>query len=391
MPMIVYSKPTEILAWVNADTNKSLSHNLTQISPYKGTSGIQKKTKFDNFTINTAFNLDKTQKLTFDHSYIEYKNKNKTIGIGKINRSWSFSPFTSLILSSNAPPSNSFYLVINKNKKSSNTLFSMFGPWSIEIFNSFTSDTAKTKNPMLLGTRLAFEPVQNLKLELIKTSQWGGNNNDKDFSSFTNAVIGNTNENKHSNINQMAGFGFSYLSNPRNIPFKIYSQFIGEDEAGNLPSCFISLIGTTIDFGLNRNFSEFGFEYVDTRIDKTTNGNCGANTAYNNGSYDYVNDNISMGAQIDSESKSSRIWASSRLSDKLKISYSIRFITINDTNWTNHRLSSIKKRGHIIDIGAHWNINLLKINSTLTYQDLYLDRAGSQDRLNLSINTIYEF
>ena len=151
MPMIVYSKPTEILAWVNADTSKSLSHNLTQISPYKGISGIQKKTKFDNFTINTALNLDKTQKLTFDHSYIEYKNKNKTIGIGKINRHWSFSPFTSLILSSNAPPSNSFYLVINKNKKSSNTLFSLFGPWSIEIFNSFTSDTTKTKNPMLLG------------------------------------------------------------------------------------------------------------------------------------------------------------------------------------------------------------------------------------------------
>ena len=34
------------------------------------------------------------------------------------------------------------------------------------------------------------------------------------------------------------GFGVSYLIPSKIIPLRIYGQAIGEDEAGNLPSCF---------------------------------------------------------------------------------------------------------------------------------------------------------
>ena len=41
----------------------------------------------------------------------------------------------------------------------------------------------------------------------------------------------------------MAGFGISYLIPSNIMPLRIYGQAVGEDEAGNLPSCFAYLAG----------------------------------------------------------------------------------------------------------------------------------------------------
>ena len=56
-------------------------------------------------------------------------------------------------------------------------------------------------------------------------------------------LLGNTNDGVNSNINKMDGFGLSYSVPLNKNTYRFYSQAIGEDEAGNLPSCYAWMTG----------------------------------------------------------------------------------------------------------------------------------------------------
>jgi len=391
IPDSAYSDNIKMSAWINIDTKQPSFNNLNRNEISQNALGFHANKTFTNISSKLALGYSNKHNLSFDQSYIQLKSKNKIFGIGKINRNWSFSPNTSLILSNSARPSSSIYFLLDNKKKSQNGLFSWMGPWSFETFNSLLSNQNGIKNPMLLGIRVVINPTHNFKFELTKSSQWGGNGYNKNLSALAAAIYGNTNESANSNINQLAGFGFSFLSNSKNINSRIYTQFIGEDESGNLPTCYMNLIGNELEFLPGTFFTKIGFEYVDTRIGSTSNGHCGANTAYNNNIYNYTNYDTVLGTAIDTEGKSLEIWASSKLSDRTDINYSIKRITINDANWSNHRLSTNKQLGWLTNLEANWKINSIEINSRLTYQDFSLDKAKIKDGISLKISTKYIF
>ena len=226
---IAFSQPIMVEGWINTETKKSF-YKKSQNGVVGETSGFQITKKFNTFKSNLAINYSEKKILTFDRSFFEYKIRNSVLGVGKINRNWSFSPNTSLILSSNARPSDSIYFLTNRNE-SDNSLLSWTKLSSFEIFNSALSNSSGIQNAMLLGIRAVFKPTYNLEFELVKTSQWGGNGNPKTLSALLNSIFGNTNDTKHSNINQLAGFGFSYSYPFENKTIRTYTQFVGEDEA----------------------------------------------------------------------------------------------------------------------------------------------------------------
>jgi hypothetical protein len=182
----------------------------------------------------------------------------------------------------------------------------------------------------------------------------------------------------------------SFENNIIQMPNRTYAQVIGEDEAGSFPSCLIGLFGSNFTLK-NDLFSKIGFEYVDTRIDTTEHGYCGPQTAYNNTDYPYTNYGKSMGASIDSEGKQYSVWATTKLSEKTSMNYSIKNITINDFNSLNHRLSNTKENGWVTSLGASWKLNSLNINGTLTYQNLNLIKAQHNEGLSLNISADYIF
>jgi hypothetical protein len=390
-PICAFSEPLEFKSWINIQSNKSFSSNINKNGFLDNSIGIQASKNFYNFKTNLALSITQSDKkyLLYDQSFLEYKHRNSTYGFGKINRNWSFSEHTSLILSNNARPSNSIYF-LKKDSTSNGLLSSLVGPWSFETFNSVLSSSSRVKKPMLLGMRLIIEPYHNLKFELLKTSQWGGSGYSNSFSALSSAILGNTNESNNSNINQMAGFGMSFENNIIQMPNRTYVQIIGEDEAGSFPSCLIGLFGSNFTLK-NELFSEMGFEYVDTRIDTTEHGYCGPQTAYNNTDYPYTNYGKSMGASIDSEGKQYSVWATTKLSEKTSMNYSIKNITINDFNSLNHRLSNTKENGWVTSLGASWKLNSLNINGTLTYQNLNLIKAQHNEGLSLNISADYIF
>lgn len=382
----VQAEPLIIQGWVNTETGKSFE----QISSVKS-NGISFEKKYNNFNSKFQLNLLNDQTFSLDESNFNFNFKNTNIGIGKLKRHWSYSPITSLILSSHARPSNSVYINIKNKNKINNKFFSWLGPTSFEFFNSVLSNEDTPQNTMLLGARFELNPINNFKFEILKTSQWGGDGHSKSASALSAALIGNTNDKTHKNINQLAGYGFSYKIKSKLAPIKIYGQAIGEDEAGNLPMCFMYLFGLETMSHTQKFPSKIGFEIIDTRIDTTTNNNCGPNTAYNNHYYKYQNYGENLGAFIGTEGKSINIWIKSKIRQKTDLYYSLRHSIINDTNWSENSLSSIRQQGWNSKLKITWKHNSYKLYSQINYQDFSLIKKGIKEGFNFDVGIKYIF
>jgi hypothetical protein len=348
--------------------------------------GFNISSEYNKFKSNFSVRLIDKNTPILDGSYALYKIKNSHVGIGKIDRNWSFSPNTSLILSKNARPGTSIFYKIQGNKNYNKTMLSPYGPWSIEVFNAQINTTQNEKDSMLFGGRAIISPLKNLNLEIVKTSQWGGNKSNNSLSGLLPAIVGNTNDGKNSNINQLAGFGLSYLIPLKNTSLRLYGQAVGEDEANNLPSCYIKLIGFELE-NIFKRINTFGVEFIDTRISKTQNGFCGPNTAYNNLEYKYTNNDIVMGAPIDSEGTSLNFWAVSNLSETIQMDYSLKRINVNDDNWSMHRLSSSNEYGWLATGTIAWKINNFSLSGGVNYHSFHLDKSKIQKGLGINLSS----
>ena len=354
-------------------------------SPDKVISKFNIKYDTVNSTSQLALNHNGHNNLTLDGSYFQYTKGIATYGVGTVDRHWSFSNNTSLILSNNARPFESIYLKL-ENRFGYDWLPSK-ADWSLEVFNGFTEGSLNGNKSMLLGLRAILSPVEGLDFELIQTSQWGGNEYNNDISSLGAALFFDTNNSSNSNINKMAGFGISYLIPSQIMPLRIYGQAIGEDEAGNLPSCYTYMAGlewtnTKIKYPII-----VDVEVIDTRVDKTTYGNCGPNTMYNNSIYDYTNYGKVMGAAIDIEGTSVGIYLRSQMSQEINIEFATKSVVINDNNWSGHRLSSNRKSGLINSLGVSWVKNNISFNGNIYNQDFNLDKANIKSGYGVGISS----
>jgi hypothetical protein len=344
-----------------------------------------------NTNLHLKFSKLEHNKIFLDYSDINYSNANYKLGIGSIDRNWSFSPNTSLILSSNSRPSPSIYLHVENENRSKYPLLSFIGPWSLELFNSNTLNSTEKKDTNLLGLRAIFKPTKKFKFELLQTTQWGGNGYQSDFLGFKYALLGNSNEGKAANINRMAGFGLSYELPKKLSSVRLYSQNIGEDESGGLPSCFMHLFGAELIKKLWEYPFIVGIETIDTRIKKTTNGNCGANTAYNNSIYKYTNHGVVMGSSIDAEGTSLAFSTKIKISKPLNVSYLIKKVVINDANWSGHRLSSRRTEGLINSLKINWNKNKFNASLELSTQNFDLNKSLINEGTSFNFTTAITF
>jgi len=263
--------------------------------------------------------------------------------------------------------------------------------WSFELINGSTKKSYNGKNSMLSGARVVISPSDKLNFEFLQTAQWG-NQNDKLYSTNIDALLlANTNEGINSNINKMAGFGISYSVPLNKNTYRFYGQAIGEDEARNLPSCYAWMAGLELTVPKMKFPTILTIEAVDTRVKKTTNGYCGANTMYNNNTYDYINYNTVLGVPIDTEGASLELFGQSQVNKNLGINYSTTFLSINDQNYSQHRLSSKRSLGTITSFGVNWKKDGFSLGGSISYQDLILDKANISNDTLFSLFTSVKF
>jgi hypothetical protein len=326
-----------------------------------------------SFSTRFSLNFDDQDNLNFDNSYINYKKGIADLNIGKVDRIWSFSKKSSLILSSNSRPLE--IVSINLKNKFNTHWLSTTANWSAELINGITKNSVNGQNSMLSGVRVIISPSEKLNFEFLQISQWG-DQNDKIYSANINSFLfGDTNEGKNAKINKLAGFGLSYSAFLNENTYRFYSQAIGEDEAGSLPSCYSWLAGLELTVQDIKFPTTVTIEAIDTRVKKTSHGNCGPNTMYNNYDYDYINYDTVLGVPIDTEGTSLELFGKSQISKKINVEYSAKYLTINDKDWSGHRLSSKRETGLINSLGVSWNANNLKLGINIYKQDYVLDKA----------------
>jgi hypothetical protein len=336
-----------------------------------------------------SLNFDDHDKLNFDNSFVNYEKGITNLNIGNVDRIWSFSKKSSLILSSNSRPLEALSLKL-ENRFNSNWMPSTAN-WSFELINGSTKNSYNDKNSMLSGARVVISPSDKLNFELLQTAQWG-DQNDKLYSPNIDALLfGNTNEGINSNINKMAGFGLSYSVPLNKNTYRFYSQAIGEDEAGNLPSCYAWMAGLELTAPEMKFPTTLTIEAVDTRVKKSTHGNCGANTMYNNNSYDYINYDTVLGVPIDTEGTSLELFGQSQVNENLGINYSTKFLSINDKDYSQHRLSSKHNSGTITSLGIYWEKDGFELGGNISYQNIILDKANISNDKIFSLFTSVKF
>lgn len=343
------------------------------------------------FSSQVNLNVDDDLELNYDGSFVEYSVGNATFGVGAVERNWSFSRRTSLILSKNARPMPSAYIKLGSDEAPANSVLSWVGPWSFEFFNGWTESTVNPADSKVMGMRLTLEPIRGLELEFVRTAHWGGQGFDNGFTGFRNALFNNTNVGAAANVDQLAGFGLSYTLPEEVAPIRIYGQLIGEDEAAGLPYCFINLGGAEWSGAIGGRNTVLGVEYIDTRASRSPGGFCAPNTAYNNNTYKYTNYDTVMGAPIDSEGRSLEIFGETQLSSELSMDYSVGHVLINGTGLATHRLSSTRQEGWTGSLGMTWERNDLSISGTVNYQSFDLDNAAIPSGVSLGLMASRKF
>jgi hypothetical protein len=189
----------------------------------------------------------------------------------------------------------------------------------------------------------------------------------------------------------MAGFGLSYSVPLNENIYRFYSQAIGEDEAGNLPSCYAWMAGFELTAQRIKFPTTLSIEAVDTRVKKSTNGNCGANTMYNNNTYDYINYSNVLGAQIDTEGTSLELFGQSQINKNLSVNYSSKFLTINDKDYSQHRLSTKRSLGTIVSLGINLKNGGFHLGGNISYQNIVLDKVNIPNGTIFSLYTKMNF
>jgi hypothetical protein len=159
------------------------------------------------------------------------------------------------------------------------------GPWSYDAFVAQTDDAMRS---YLVGMRLALRPLPWLELGVARTAQWGGRGRPQSLRSFLRMLVGEgSNPGTPQEVvvdpgNGMAGFD-ARLRCGRGLPCAVYTQLIGEDEAGGWPSRYLGLYGVeawTRD-GRHRGFVEF----AETLCGAAFNADVSRDCAYRNHAY----------------------------------------------------------------------------------------------------------
>jgi hypothetical protein len=195
-------------------------------------------------------NPDDGQDFRPDGSYLGINFGNYMLSAGYMERWWGPGWDSSLILSTNARPIPSATLERNYTDPFESRWLSWIGPWraSIAMGRSESKDVP-VPDVRFFAARVNFKPRPWLEFGLTRTAQWCGGDRSCDWHTFVDMVLGNDNQVVDGSVpvdqpgNQMAGYDMRLRSPWRALPLAFYTQWIGEDEAGGLPSKFIAQFG----------------------------------------------------------------------------------------------------------------------------------------------------
>ncbi len=308
----------------------------------------------DHFALNLqgAVVADSEDGKTFrpDGSYLGINVGNFMISAGFMERWWSPGWEGGLILSTNARPIPSITLERNYTDPFKSKLLSWIGSWRASIaLGEAESHDVPVPNVKFLAARINFRPRPWLEFGLTRTAQWCGGERDCDFNTFMDMLLGRESTEDSTGPgdtpgNQMAGYDMRLRSPWKKLPLAFYTQWIGEDEAGGLPSKFIGTFGlegwTSTSLGALRAH----FEYSDTAC-TFTRQEPDFNCAYRNAIYPqgYTYRGRIIGHAMDNDSRMYSLAGLLTRPSGDVISVILRRTEVNRDGTADHAISTVPR------------------------------------------------
>lgn len=241
-----------------------------------------------------------------DGSYLAGAIGDWVVGIGAIDRWWGASSNTSLILSNNARPIPALQFRSQGEQTFETPWLSWVGPWSFTSFVGRLESNRVVPHAYLTGMRLTVRPIKGLELGASRAMMWGGEGRDGDLTAFFKSLTSQDENTGEGSGNQLGGFDLRYgfpLSD--SLSSAIYAQLIGEDEAGFMPSKYMSMFGfeSTLALDSNASFLKAYIEVVNSAAGSLNDPQY--NAAYEHSVYKtgYRFRGRSIGASFDGDSR----------------------------------------------------------------------------------------
>ncbi|WP_089604387.1 capsule assembly Wzi family protein [Acinetobacter piscicola] len=220
--------------------------------------------------------IDNGHDVNVEGSYIAGKLWNQWVIAGQIPTYWGPGHDGSLIRGDASRPVYGFTVQRAEQKAFETPWLSWIGPWQYQAFGGQLDDYTAVPDARLFGLRLTAQPLPYLELGASRISQIDGEGQPGSFRAYWNAFIGKDNECNDSTCtgegnasNQIAGFDARLnLQQLLNVPVSFYGQYVGEDEAGLLPSKKMYLAG--VDY--SSSFKNLPYQLYAEWVDTTTNG-----------------------------------------------------------------------------------------------------------------------
>lgn len=262
----------------------------------------------------------------FEGSYIAGTAANQWLIAGQIPTWWGPGNDGSLIRGDASRPVVGVTMQRDEQTAPTSKYLSWVGPWQYQLFGGQLDDYTAVPKAKLFGARLTASPLPWLEVGASRTFMWGGEGRPQSFGSFVDAVTGmrdNGDTGKEDPANQLAGFDARMSLAPLiNVPAGMYAQYVGEDEAGGLPSKNMYLAGVDYASSIYDKPYQLYAEYTDTRTSGEVRGVSYNHSTYKDGYYQQGYPlGYSLGGDAESVAVGSKLWLNNNNFVSTKLQY----------------------------------------------------------------------
>lgn len=360
-----------------------------QKSQYQGS--LEFNAGGENWDAKIRVNAEKDPQIDSGHdvnvegSYVAGKLWNQWLVAGQIPTWWGPGHDGSLIRGDASRPVYGVTMQRAVQDAFENKWLSWIGPWQYQLFAGQLDDYKAVPHAKLLGMRVTARPVPALEIGASRAIQIGGDGQPDSFKAYWNAVIGKDNgctENscvgEDNASNQLAGFDARLQLQPLfNIPVSVYGQYIGEDEAGGLPSKKMYLAGADYSSMINNMPYQIYAEWADTR----TNGDI-RGISYNHHQYTdgYYQHGYPLGHAMGGDGQMYSVGGDIRFDVMNRLSGRAMVVKVNQSNLAINK--AFPKDDEIKALDLTWTHFIkpdlpLKINGWVSDSDLEGNDAGA--------------
>ena len=323
--------------------------------------------------------IDNGHDVNVEGSYIAGKLWNQWLIAGQIPTYWGPGHEGSLIRGDASRPVYGLTMQRAEQQAFETKWLSWIGPWQYQAFAGQLDDYHAIPDAKLLGFRLTAQPLPYLELGASRILQWGGEGRSESFDSLWNAIKGNDNfdDGALDKSNQIAGFDARLnLNRWSGVPISLYGQYVGEDEAGLLPSKKMYLAGVDYSSQFNNMPFQLYTEWADTRTNRDALGISYEHRNYKDGYYQH---GFPLGHAMGGDGQMLSLGGDIRFDVMNRLNGRAMVAKVNQSNSINNQAFTQKDEIKALDLT--WTHYLkpnapLKLNGWVSDSDVYGQDAG---------------